>query len=288
MRRFDGFCHIDPGRRSTKTRRKEEAPENPRGHGIAGREPRRGHAVSRALSPDRLTRKVRGPVIREMAPTLRSYPVNLLPDPKLFPRHLFDARWKDPAVAARVSLETYRRLLTRGLGFDAVSLGPEPSAHPEASTDRRAFALSPSTAPTERGVRYVGSAVNELHRRIAFAGGRPAVNIHAQVVTFGADESGRWYVRATLGRAGGEEGNEAAFGLSFSTPSGSIGAAEVYVELDPGDDREVLLHGTSTAVSGAFGALVRAEVWLFANHHGRRPDKSGRERSTEAISLFGE
>ncbi|MBI4819322.1 MAG: hypothetical protein HY791_23825 [Deltaproteobacteria bacterium] len=219
--------------------------------------------------------------------TVRSYPVNLLPDPKLFPRDLFDPRWKDPAVQARVAFEAYRRLRTSGVSFDGEALISALPPRTETSLDRRTFEVTPRAAPKDRDARFVGGAVNELHRRIAFAGGRPTVNIHAQVVTFGADSEGRWFLRANLGRVGGEDGNEAALGISFSSNDRGVGAFEVTRSVDPGDDQAVFVVGTSSELAKGFDSLTRIEVRLFAQHHGKRAPK-GHGRSSEAISLFGE
>lgn len=228
--------------------------------------------------------------------TLRSYPINLVPDPEL-PRGLFDPRWEDPRITAKVALEHYKRRTARG-PFPAAALAPVLPRYPRAKCDARSFAL---THVVELGgARVKGSGFGELHRRYTFGGGRPPVNFHAQALCFGADDRGRWFLRANVGRFDGPWGNEAALVVAFFAKDAPLGGVVWTRTLDPAGDVDVELVGVDAALAGAFDALDRADVTFYANHRGDAPADTGEDTAlddgpgdglsdglSDAVDVFG-
>ena len=224
----------------------------------------------------------------EAAPPVRSFPVNLLPDPGSFPRDLFDPRWNDPRVAARVATSAYQRLFARA-DFDRDELAEDPPAWPRDRVDARVFRLLPPVSVVERGTRLVAGAYNELHRRYVFGGPNPTVNFHAQVVCFGVDAEGRYFLRATVGRYGGTDGNDVGLSASFLAGDERLGCLRWSAPMDPPDDVEVVLTGTSDVLRDRFDALTAIAVTLHGHHHGKVQRRAPRrsDSTLEAFGLFG-
>lgn len=143
-----------------------------------------------------------------------------------------------------------------------------------------------------RGTRVKGAGWGELHRRYTFGGGRPPVNFHAQALCFGADEHGRWFVRANVGRFDGAWGNEAGLTVTFSAGGVALGAVVWTREMDPAGDVDVELSGTDAALARSFAALDRIDVVFYAHHRG---DAEGADADggalddglSDAVDVFG-
>lgn len=226
---------------------------------------------------------------------VRSYPVNLVPDLEL-PRGLFDPRWAEPRIAAKVALEVYKRALFSHAPFDAGPLLParDLPRFPRSKTQSRSFALeAPLGVGAGPGPRFRGGAINELHHRYTFGGGQPPVNFHAQVITFGVDESGRYMLRATLGRYDGRWGNDAALTLALEADGTALGGVVCAREMDPAGDQEISVLGADPALARAFFELDRITVSFYAEHRGDRGPAKPREETEDdrvldhALDLFG-
>lgn len=194
---------------------------------------------------------------------MRSYPVNLNPDPDL-PRGLFDPRWQDPAIASRVAFTVYRRL-----SFDEAPLRLVVDGLPEQKamvTDARVFPLV--DVHEHDGAKFKGGSFGELHRRYSFGGRRPTVNFHAQAVCFGVDDKGRFYLRSKVGRFDGGWGNDAALVVKLHAGDELVGAVYWAGELDPPKDVHVHLLGKDPVVAARFAELTEARVAFTGRHHG--------------------
>jgi hypothetical protein len=220
---------------------------------------------------------------------VRSYPVNLLPDPRLFPRDLFDPRWKDPRIAANVARQTYVRLTGDPAAFEAPPAGREAlTGFSAKTTESRTFTFIPPLDVPERGTRLKAGAYNELHRRYAFGNKKPTLNFHAQVVCFGADSAGRIFLRATVGRFGGEDGNEVGLELALFASDQSAGGLRWTAAMDPAQDVEVVLLARSDDLARVFDRLSGARVSFHGEHTGAAKGSGPRSDGLdEAFSLFG-
>src|ERR1041385_1576464 len=112
------------------------------------------------------------------------------------PTSLFDPKWKEPAIAARVAYTIYCRI-PRDM-FTSSPSSPPPSVE-IAHTDARSFALV-HRIEAENG-DFKGGWSGELHRRSAV--GPHTVNFPAQAVAFGVDAAGRFFLSAVVGRFDG-------------------------------------------------------------------------------------
>lgn len=148
---------------------------------------------------------------------IRSYPFD--PEQVRVPKGLFDPAWADPTVAARVALQTWRRVA--GEPRNAAGLVPLLGPRPKNATTL-ARAVLPATRIAEAAGWVRGTAVNELHRRVAFGGGRSAYNFHAQVVTFAWDGAGGWCFRAHVGRFGGSAQDDATLSVEVGELGGAV------------------------------------------------------------------
>jgi hypothetical protein len=212
----------------------------------------------------------------------RAYPTNLMPDPS-FPRDLFDPRWRIPEVAAAVGRRAALHVLARGERVELVEPTALP-AWPDARTDQRRLRLAPPRETAGHALR--AGAINELHRRHAFGGQAPTVNFHAQAVCFGLDGNGAAFLRATVGRFGGELGNEAGLSVCFEGRDGPLAALLWTGEMDPPDDRELALCARAPRLVEVFARAESVTVSWYAHHHGRRPLHAPSSGASAAIDLF--
>ncbi|HEY4222980.1 MAG TPA: hypothetical protein VGO62_16600 [Myxococcota bacterium] len=192
---------------------------------------------------------------------MKSYPVNLGQSGKDgLPAGLFDPRWKDPAVAARVAFTVYCRVpfhddksprpLTRDFRSGAAAL-----------TDARTFPLVHEHV-LDDGTRVKCGSYGELHRRYSF--GTHTANFHAQTVVFAADSRGRFLLSAVVGRFDGPWGNDATLSATFSAGAQPIGAVVWTRAMDPAGDHRVVVTGVDAALATAFPALDRAALAFTA------------------------
>ena len=119
---------------------------------------------------------------------IKTHPVNLNRDPQL-PTGIHDPRWKEPAVATRVALTTFQRLMMNPALFPAAVMLPAGDVNPgfKGNVDKRAFTFQPAQDIPLKKLRFKGGSYGEIHHRYSFGGRLPAVNFHAQAVIFGLD-----------------------------------------------------------------------------------------------------
>ncbi len=176
------------------------------------------------------------------------------------PTSLFDPRWQEPAVAARIAFLIHCRIPFED---GAVPLAPEPVDAPAALTDARSFALTQVIARDDDArVRFKGGSYGELHRRYAF--GTHTANFHAQAVAFGADSRGRYFLSAVVGRFDGPWGNDGTLAVSFFAGAVCAGTVRWHKSLDPTGDHRVVIFGRDDTLKDAFENLDRADVTFTA------------------------
>lgn len=191
---------------------------------------------------------------------LKTYPVVLSPDPEL-PNGLFDPKWKRPEVASRVARLAYVRLVHEGgLGGSALVGADQLPRHKRINSDTRTFSLAQVLDVTEYGTRFRGGSYGELHIRQSFGGVRHASNYHAQAASFGVDARGGFFVRADVGRFGGQVGDEAALSVTFQAGEEVIGAAFWVGTLDSAENVAASSSGTDAALAAAFDRLTEAVI----------------------------
>jgi len=197
---------------------------------------------------------------------IKTHPVNLNRDPQL-PTGIHDPRWKEPAVATRVALTTFQRLMMNPALFPAAVMLPAGDVNPgfKGNVDKRAFTFQPAQDIPLKKLRFKGGSYGEIHHRYSFGGRLPAVNFHAQAVIFGLDSSGRFFLSATVGRMDGGWGNSAALVVKM----GEAGAIQWTHEMDPPQDHPVLVTGQDAALSAAFDGVNDAHVAFHTLHAGR-------------------
>jgi hypothetical protein len=223
---------------------------------------------------------------------LRTYPIEINEERSEMPRTLFDERWNDPLIVSKVALEMFRngafpdgdaakqRLLDAGTLPD----------YPAAKTDARTCTLEHVHALRDLRVRFKGGAINELHRRYAFGAKEPTANFHAKIICFGADSAGRFFARATVGRWGGVQDNEAALVARFLAGEQVIGGV-VWRGSFPTSaaDTEVLLRGSDPRLASAFDGLNAVNISFYARQLGAAEKAVVKEAPglDEALAMFG-
>ena len=197
---------------------------------------------------------------------MRTYPVKLGASDGM-PTSLFDPRWRDPAVAARVAFTLYCR--HDFAGADA-PLAPVPAPQKAELTDARTFPLVHVHDAGHDGAatRFKGGSYGELHRRYSFGGKRPTVNFHAQAVCFGVDDAGRFYLRSKVGRFDGGWGNDAALVVKLHAGDELLGAIAWQGALDPPQDVHVQIVGVDARLAARFDDVTHAHVAFTGLHHG--------------------
>jgi hypothetical protein len=205
---------------------------------------------------------------------IRSYPLTMVADRGALPASLFDPRWKDPAVGARVAFEVFRKKASTrdGESTRLVALESLPTFR-NVDYGKVKLAIGAPTPLPELGREVRGIAVNELHRRYAYGGKVPARNYHAQVVTFAFDRQGRWLLRAFVGRFGGTTGDRATL-LAKVWSGSAIGGAMIQHLLGE-KDQEVVLAGQDERLAAAFDAPIDIELGLgISTGLDEEPDRS--------------
>lgn len=195
---------------------------------------------------------------------LRTYKVDLTHDPAL-PVSLFDPKWNDPEVAARVALEAYKRLPLDSAELPPLAREGLPEQKRTAS-DTRVFPLE--HVQEIHGLRLKGGSYGELHKKYSYGGRRPTVNFHAQSVCFGLDSEGRYFLRARVGRFDGAWGNDAVLSVTFYAGDEEIGGSHWAGALDPPHDIDVEVIGLDAALKDRFDEVTSARVAFTGNHHG--------------------
>ncbi len=200
---------------------------------------------------------------------VRTYPVNLVPDPALFPRDLFDPRWKAPETRQRVAAHFISKLLNAPAAALQADLGLL-AGWSEGHLTRDRLVLAPGG-----GAR--GSAVNELHRRYAFGSGQPTLNFHAQVVVGGVDAAGHACLRAQIGRFGASAEHRVLVAARLFAGARALGG--LVWQGPVGDDRVVALRSTQPL------AVAPDAVELIFGADPRAPESQKKARGTDAAVL---
>lgn len=208
----------------------------------------------------------------------RTYAVKLGAGSDGMPTSLFDPRWRDPAVAARVAFVLYCRSGADLEGAAHKLLDDVPALPPEL-TDARDFRLAhvyevasaldapdvPDALRKRSGARrFKGGSYGELHRHYAF--GKYTVNFHAQAVSFGFDDAGAWFLASTVGRFDGPWGNDAVLSVRWRAGRDVVGASVWHRALDPVGDLRVRLSGQDARLAQRFDEIDLAEVAFTARH----------------------
>lgn len=212
---------------------------------------------------------------------LRTYPFD--PERGRMPTSLFDPRWHDPAVAARVAREVLRRQ------------GSGPGGGPMLAAAALPKWTGPSVAKAERAVPegamvpelggwVRGMAVNELHLRRSFGGARPAYNFHAQIVALVFDHRGHWLVRAFLGRFGGSAADQAEV-VALVRGGGFEGGAVLQANLQD-QNQEVVVQGVDVRLAALREAPLALEFAFGVRSSEDAADGPERPGLEEALNLF--
>jgi hypothetical protein len=212
---------------------------------------------------------------------LRTYPFD--PERGRLPTSLFDPRWQDLDVAARVAREVLRRQWAGEGGGPMVAEAALPKwAGPSVATARRALPVG--VLVPERGGWVRGMAVNELHLRRSFGGARPAYNFHAQIVTLAFDHEGRWMVRAFLGRFGGSALDQAE--VVASLRGRGFGAGAVLQANLQDQNQEVVVQGVDARLSALKELPLTLELSFGVRSTEGTAEGPERPGLEEALSLF--
>ena len=213
---------------------------------------------------------------------VKSYPVKLAAQGGM-PTSLFDPRWKEPAIAARVAFTLYCRSDLSNARAPLVAVPPATATSGRRSdlTDARSFALVhvQDVEPAFGARRFKGGSFGELHRHYALGNG--ALNFHAQAVCFGIDDAGRFFLHATVGRFDGPWGNDAVLSASFFAGVEPIGAIVWNEALDPVGDKRASETGRDPRVHSRFDAIDRCELSFTARHGKDVPAASLKDEATK-------
>ncbi len=200
-------------------------------------------------------------------PFVKTYPVNLAREPGM-PTGIHDPAWKDPAVATKVGLDHYARVMSQGLPRQAFQTVETLAPMRRGAVETRSFVLTTVT-PLAGGVRVRAGSYGEIHRRYSFGGRLPPANFHAMAVGFGVDSLGQCFLKALVGRMDGGWGNRAALSVVFASDQGELGGISWVGELDPPGDKPVLVLAQDKALKDGSDALTTATV-TFQTVHGTR------------------
>jgi hypothetical protein len=196
---------------------------------------------------------------------VRTYPVKLGANDGM-PTSLFDPRWREPEVAARVAFTLYCR---NDFANARAPLARELEAQRADLTETRTFALAHVHSIERDGAkRFKGGSYGELHRHYALGGSNAggALNFHAQAVSFGVDDAGRYCLNANVGRFDGPWGNDALLTVTFFARGAALGAVRWHASLDPVGDKRVCVVGRDAVIAEQFEAIDRADVAFTARH----------------------
>lgn len=212
---------------------------------------------------------------------LRTYPFD--PERGRLPTSLFDPRWQDPEVAARVAREVLRRQGAGEWGGPLLGAAALPKgAGASAATAQRTLPVG--VLLPEHGVWVRGMAVNELHLRRSFGGARPAYNFHAQIVTLVFDQEGRWMLRAFLGRFGGSASDQAQV-VGLLRGGGFEGGAVLQANLQD-QNQEVVVQGVDPRLSALQEVPLTLEFTFGVQSSEETTEGRERPGLEEALNLF--
>lgn len=194
------------------------------------------------------------------APVVRSYKVNLNPDPDL-PVSLFDPKWNEPVVAQRVALKSWRELGPVPV-LSALCGEDELESFRRLHKEERTFHLIDPV--DEGGLRKKGGSYGELHKHFSWGGRRPNANFHAQAVAFAFGSDGTFIVSGRVGCWDGSFENQAHLQVRVFAGDDCVGAVSWTSTLKPKEDKDVRLFGKSDDVAKQFDAIDRVEVAFVA------------------------
>jgi hypothetical protein len=172
-------------------------------------------------------------------------------------------------VAARVAFTLYCR---NDFAHASAPLARELDAQRADLTDARSFALAHvhriDVSEANGATRFKGGSYGELHRHYALGGSSAggALNFHAQAVSFGVDDAGRYCLNANVGRFDGPWGNDALLTVTFFAAGAALGAVRWHASLDPVGDKRVCVVGRDAVIAERFDAIDRADVAFTARH----------------------
>lgn len=195
---------------------------------------------------------------------MRTYPVKLGASDGM-PTSLFDPRWKEPRVAARVAFTLYCR---NDFARAHAPLVRDVEAQRAELTDARTFALAHVHDVERDAKKFKGGSYGELHRHYALGGSSAggSLNFHAQAVSFGVDDAGRYCLNANVGRFDGPWGNDALLTVTFFAGATAIGAVRWHASLDPVGNKRVCVVGRDDVIAQQFAHIDRADVAFTARH----------------------
>jgi hypothetical protein len=196
---------------------------------------------------------------------LKTFTPTFKRDPGL-PSGVWDPAWQRPEVASRVAADAYLtlRYAQDDFGPDALQDGAALPQLSDRYTEERRFALGEAKTFDDSPTRLRGGSYGEIFKRYTYGGTRPAVNFHAQAVSFGVDSQGRYFLKGILGRVDGAWGNRAALICRFLAGERCVGGLSFQCELDPPQDVPFLLSGTSPRLAREFDAIDCAQLTFFA------------------------
>jgi hypothetical protein len=184
-------------------------------------------------------------------------------DPTM-PSGVWDPSWNDPEVARRVARDAWLKVLygPEPIGQGQLIAAESLPKYPKKNTEERTFELG---APAEvDGLKFLGGSFGEIFRRYTYGGAKPAVNFHTQGLVFGADEKGRYFVRAQVGRVDGAWDCAAGLVVRFHAGDKALGGIVWEGELNPPKDVEVVFQGQDQELAKAFAELDRVTVSFWS------------------------
>jgi hypothetical protein len=188
---------------------------------------------------------------------MKSYDVNLGGKDGGMPTSLFDPRWNEPEVAARVAFTIYCRVPFDG---EVELLDDRVVSAPANLVDARTFSFA--HVHERNGIKVKAGSFGELHRRYAAAS--HTANFHAQAVAFAVDSLGHFLLTAIVGRFDGPWGNHATLAATFFAGQERIGAATWSKAMDPAGDHRVVVAGTDERIAAKFDAIDHADIAFVA------------------------
>lgn len=147
--------------------------------------------------------------------------------------------WQDES---EVAVAAYRTLRAQPDEFaDADLIHEEDILQEAASWTALDHHILPSPVTVD-GVRVRATAFNELHRRYPFVAAGGAQDYHVQGIAVGADESGNYFLRASVGCEGPRPDGELEVLAMFIGTTGLVGAIRWNGHIH--DNAELLINTT--------------------------------------------
>jgi hypothetical protein len=94
--------------------------------------------------------------------------------------------------------------------------------------------------------------------------GTTTANFHAQAVTFGVDDAGRFFLSAVVGRYDGPWGNRAMLDVALFAGQAPVGVIHWERTMDPTGDVRVVVVGSDARIRESYQQIDRAEVRFVA------------------------